>query len=368
MAVTADPSANPPSSDALIERLVQSTLGVWDIFTVYLGDQLGLYDALVNEGSATSVRLADVTGLAERYVREWLEQQAVSGIVDVERDDADPLKRRYSLPLEHAEVLTGRDSLNYLAPLARIVVGVVGPVPAVKEAFRTGGGVSFADYGSDLRLGQAGMNRNLFLQQLGTEYFPAIPGLHARLRADPPARIADIGCGVGWSSIGMALAYPGVKVDGYDMDETSVEEAQRNIAESGVADRVTVSLRDAGDPSLAGQYDLVTAFECIHDMPDPVSVLRAMHRLRRKDGTVVIMDERVGETFSPAAATDIERMLYGFSVFHCLPAGLADQPSVGTGTIMRPSMLRGYAQEAGFRDVEILPLENDFFTFYRLVA
>jgi SAM-dependent methyltransferase len=353
--------------DALVEHLLQATFGVWDIFAVYLGDRLGLYRKLAEIDPATSGELAAACGLAERYVREWLEQQTVSGILEVENPEDRPAERRFGLPPGHDEVLTDRDSLNYLAPLAQIVVGAVFPIHAVVEAFRTGDGVPYADYGVDLRDGQAGMNRNLFLSQLGNDYLPAIADLDARLRAEPPARVADIGCGLGWSSIGIARAYPNVFVDGFDLDEASVAAAQANVREAELADRVSIRLHDAADPALAGRYDLVTAFECVHDMSDPVGALRTMRRLTGENDTVLIMDERVEETFTPAG-TEVERFMYGFSVLHCLPVGMADQPSAGTGTVMRPPTLRRYAREAGFRDVELLPLENYFFNFYRLAG
>jgi 2-polyprenyl-3-methyl-5-hydroxy-6-metoxy-1,4-benzoquinol methylase len=368
MGVTIDQQEDTVQRDALIERLLDATCGVWDIFAVYLGDQLGLYRALKAMQPATSGEIASLTGCSERYVREWLELQAMSGIVvteDLDCDDAG--ERRFRLPAGHAEVLTDRESLNFLAPLAQIVVGAVRPIHAVRDAFRTGAGVPFADYGEDLRRGQAGMNRGMFLHQLGQEYLPAIPDIHARFQADPPARIADIGCGLGWSSIGMAQAYPTVLVDGFDLDLASVEEAQTNVAAAGLEARVNIRARDAADATLAGRYDLVTAFECVHDMSDPVGALRSMRRLAGERGTVLVVDERVREQFTPDG-NDLERLMYGFSVLHCLPAELAEQPSVGTGTVMRPSTLRGYAREAGFRDIEILPLENFFFTFYRLIG
>jgi cyclopropane fatty-acyl-phospholipid synthase-like methyltransferase len=248
--------------------------------------------------------------------------------------------------------------------LASITLGAIAPIHRVLDAFR-GGGVPYADYRKDLHEGQAGMNRNLFLYQLGPEYLAAISDLHARLSSDPPARIADFGCGHAWSSIGMARTYPGVEVDGFDLDDASVEAARTHVREFGLADRVQVELRDAGDPDLAGCYDLVTAFECIHDMADPVAALRTMRRLARDGGSVIVMDERVNEEFTPDAGP-IEALTYGFSVLHCLPVGVVDQPSAGTGTVMRPGTLREYAREAGFARVEILPLENYFFTFYRL--
>ena len=212
-------------STALAERLFQATLATWDIACVYLGHRLGLYRALANIEPAISTELATATGLSERYVREWLEQQAVAGLLDCENPDAAATARRYAFPAGYAAVLVEEDDPNYLAPLAQIVIGALHPMQALVKAFQTGDGVPYADFGLDLRAGQAGMNRNLFLQQLGTEYLPAISGLHERLLADPPARVADIGCGLGWSSIGIAKAYPKLAVDGFDLDEASVAEA-----------------------------------------------------------------------------------------------------------------------------------------------
>jgi 2-polyprenyl-3-methyl-5-hydroxy-6-metoxy-1,4-benzoquinol methylase len=353
--------------DAFIERMLESTAGLFNIFTIYMGDRLGFYNALATQAWMTSTQLAMQTGTHERYVREWLEQQTVAAILEVEDETQDALSRRYRLPAGHREVLTERESLNYLVPLAQIAVGAVYPIHAVLDAYRSGGGVAFGDYGSDLREGQAGMNRNLFLYELGQKYLPAIPDVHARLQADPPARIADIGCGLGWSSIGMAQSYPNVRVDGFDLDEPSIEEAWAITSKYGLADRLTFHARDAGELEvLNGSYDLVTAFECVHDLGNPVGVLRTMRRLVGDKGAVIVMDERVGDTFT-AQGNEVEWMMYGWSVLHCLPVGIAEhQPSAATGTVMRTDTLWRYAQEAGFQDVEVLPIDNFFFRFYRL--
>jgi 2-polyprenyl-3-methyl-5-hydroxy-6-metoxy-1,4-benzoquinol methylase len=353
--------------DALIERLMQATAGMFDIFTTYLGDRLGLYRALAEGGPCTSGDLAACTGTQERYAREWLEQQTVLGTLRVDDPAAEPAARRYHLPAGHAEVLVERDSPNYLAPLAQLMIGTVHPLSAVLDAFRAGGGVPFGDFGIDMREGQGGLNRVAFLQQLGRDWLPAVPDVHARLLANPPARVADIGSGAGWASIGIASAYPEVRVDGFDVDAPSIALAQENALAFGVADRVRFAVRDAADVALAGQYDLVTAFECIHDMSDPVAALRAMRALAGERGTVIVMDEKVGESFA-ARNDDTEWFMYGFSVLHCLPVCMADQPSVETGTVMRPETFRRYALEAGFRDVEILPIDNFFYNFYRLIG
>jgi 2-polyprenyl-3-methyl-5-hydroxy-6-metoxy-1,4-benzoquinol methylase len=352
--------------DALVGRLFQSVLGAMDLFHVYLGSQLGLYDALGRRGWATSAELAGATQLSERYVREWLEQQAVSGLLDVEDVGADAHSRRYTLSPGHAEVLLSRDSLNYSAPSPRIIVSLASQLPAVAQAFRNGGGVLYEEYGADARESIAEGNRVFFLNLLGSSWFPAIPDVHTRLQADPPARVADIGCGSGWSSIAIARAYPKVQVEGFDIDEPSVALALANAGAEGLTDRVNFTTRDAADPALEGTFDLVVAFECIHDMARPVEALRAMRSLVAHKGAVIIADERVADTFT-APGDDIERYCYGFSALHCLAVGMVEQPSAGTGTVMRPDTLRGYATDAGFSAVEVLPVAFDFWRFYRLV-
>ena len=208
-------------------------------------------------------------------------------------------------------------------------------------------------------------NRPVFSNLLGAEWLPSIDDVHERLVADPPARVADVACGAGWSSIAIARAYPKVTVDGLDLDEASVELAQANLAGTGVEDRVSFQHRDAGDPELAGSYQLVTVFEALHDMSRPVDVLRALRSLVADDGAVLVMDERVADSFT-APGDEIERLMYTYSILCCLPVGLADTPSAGTGTVMRADTVRRYASEAGFEEVEVLPIEHDFFRLYRL--
>jgi 2-polyprenyl-3-methyl-5-hydroxy-6-metoxy-1,4-benzoquinol methylase len=353
--------------DAFAEELFEKIIGTMEVASVYLGDRLGLYRALAEGGPATSRELAERTDTHERYAREWLEQQAVMGILAVDEDGTDGSDRRYVLPKGHDEVLLDQDSLSYLAPVARFTMGLVRPLPALVDAFRGGEGLPYADYGTDAREGQADANRPMFVNLLGSEWLPSVADVHERLMADPPARVADIGCGTGWSSISIARAYPNARVDGFDLDEPSVELARKNAEDAGVADRVTFQVRDASDPTLEGRYDLATAFECIHDMGRPVEALGAMRRLVGEGGAVIVADERVPDSFR-APGDDIDRLMYGWSVLFCLPTGMADEPSVGTGTVMRQRTLRRYADEAGFRGVEVLPIENDLWRFYRLLT
>ena len=350
--------------DALAQRLFEASLGTMELASVYLGDRLGLYAALRRLGGATVRELAAATGTHERYVREWLEQQAVAGVLDV-TSEPDAHARHYTLPAGHDDVLLDPEHLSHLVPVVRMVVGGLPLAPRLVQAFRTGEGIPWSAYGPDVIEGQAGQNRPAFLKQLGQEWLPAIPELHARLLADPPARVADVACGGGWSSIGIARAYPKVRVDGFDLDESSIALAAEHVKAAGLADRVSMAVRDAGDPSLSGRYDLVTIFEALHDMSQPVAVLSKARSLLAPGGSVLVMDERVAERFT-APGDPIERLMYGFSILCCLPVGLADRPSEGTGTVMRPATLEAYATRAGFARSEVLPIEHEMFRFYRL--
>lgn len=351
---------------ALVERLFHGGIAVLEMLSIYVGDRLGLYRALAHDGPLTAGGLGRSAGIHERYAREWLEQQAVAGLIEVAADNTDASRRQYRLAPGHAEVLLNPDSLNYLVPVVWAIPGLAATLPALLSAYRHGGGVPHKDYGAEFRASISSLNRPMFKNQLGSEWIPAMPDVDRRLRADPPAKVVDVGCGTGWSSIATAQAYPKVRVDGLDIDEPSIGTARENAAKSGVGDRVTFEVRDAGAPGRAASYDLVTAFETIHDMSDPVAALSAMRALVGPGGAVLVADERVAEAFT-APGDEVERFMYGWSVLHCLPVGRVDPPALGTGTIMRPETLRRYAREAGFSGIEILPIEHDFWRFYRLL-
>jgi len=353
--------------DELAGRLFKICLDALDIWAVYIGHHLGYYAVLAEQGPLNSTELAAAAGAHERYAREWLEQQAATGIFAVNDPAAGALERRYTLQPGHADVLLNQDGLHYLVPLIRYYVATGLLIPRVLNAHRTGGGIAWPEMGDEVREAQEGFNRALFLKLLGTEDLPSIADVDARLKSDPPARVADIGCGSGWSSIAIAHAYPKVRVDGFDSDPAAIATARRNAAEAGVSDRVHFEARRSEDSTLDDTYDLVTFFECVHDMSQPVEALRAARRLLAEGGAVIVMDERVAEEFV-APAEDVDRMMYGWSLVQCLPGGMAHKPSAGTGAVMRPARLRRYAEAAGFRGIEILPIENDpIRRWYRLL-
>ncbi|MGZ8585100.1 MAG: SAM-dependent methyltransferase [Actinomycetota bacterium] len=351
-------------AEALVERLFGAVLGAMDVQSVYLGDKLGFYRALDEAGALDAPALAAATGAGERYTREWLEQQAVTGLLAVDDAGAPAERRRYSLPPGYRDVLVDASSTDYLAAVARAVGAAGLRLNDIVDAVRSDDGVSWSRYGHDMVLAQGDANRSMFVSLLGERVLPSIPDVHERLSGGD-ARVADVGCGVGWSSIAIGAAYPGVRVDGFDVDQPSIELARQTSHAMDLQERVRFHLQDVSDPSLSGTYDLVAAFECIHDVPRPVEFLASMGRLARDDGTVLVMDERVAETFT-APGDEVERLMYGYSITICLPDSLSHRPTAATGTVMRPATMAGYAEEAGFSRVETLPFEHDFFRFYRL--
>jgi SAM-dependent methyltransferase len=347
------------TSEAFGEQVFSDALGYFRVLSMYLGLRLGLYEALRGSDGVSVAELAARAGIDERYAREWLEQQATAGILQA---DAGAHPNVFRLPHGHAEVLLDPDSLAFLGASIRQLTSLRGVVDHVVQAFRHGGGLPYDAFGEENIDGQGAANRPVFLMTLPNDWLPAIESFHARLTAGP-ARVLDIGCGQGWSSIALARAYPQAEVDGFDPDPLSVQRAQTHAAEAGVEGRVRFHEADAA--TIDGPADLAMAFECVHDMSDPVSVLSAVRRALVDDGAMLVVDERTRDTFD-GTPDDLEEYFYGWSLFDCLPTGLASSPSVGTGTVMRPETLHGYADDAGFTRFDVLPIEHDAFRLYLL--
>lgn len=353
-------------AEAFVERLFGSALAAIDVATVYLGDRLGLYKALHTNGPLTAPQLAEASRIDARYAREWCEQQAVAGILEVQDSSAGPDDRVFALPAEHAEALVDPDSPFSVAPLARAVASCAVVLPQLLEAYRTGGGVPWAAYGADGIESQGDFNRPWLRTALTGEYLPAVPDVHERLQAG--ARVADVACGVGWAGISIAKSYPNATVVGLDPDDSSIALARRFAAEDGVTDRTTFEVHDCADPLPGGPFDLVIVVEAIHDLARPVEILARIRESLAPSGAVIVADENVAESFT-APGDEVERFMYGASVLMCLPAGMAEQPSAATGTVMRPGTFRTYAAEAGFSKVEVLDqIEHPMLRFYRLHA
>jgi len=361
--MTATTQQSPFTAAALAERVFAAANEASYLAAIHIGRELGLYAALRDGGPATSPELAERTATDERYLREWLEHQAVGALLAVEDAAAGPTGRRYQLPAEHAEALLDHTSPHSSGPLAQFAVGMTESLRHTIAAFRSGEGVPYDAYPT-CRIAQGEVNRPMFAHELGTRWIPALPDLDRALR-EHGGRVADVACGTGWSSIELARAYPKLQVDGYDPDLPSIQLAQRNLAGSGVEDRVRFHAEDGRSARSGEGYDLVTIFEAIHDMARPVDVLANARALLAPGGTALIADEKVAHDFHAPADT-LEQLMYGYSVLFCLPTARDEQPSAATGTAIRPHIMHAYATEAGFSRAQVLPIDNDLWRFYLL--
>jgi 2-polyprenyl-3-methyl-5-hydroxy-6-metoxy-1,4-benzoquinol methylase len=350
---------------AFAERVVSAAIGSFELATIELGMRLGLYHAMA-AGMATAPELAQQAGIDARYAREWLEHQATAGIMAIAADpvDGDPDSRVFTLPSAQQACLLDPDNLAGVAPLVTFAVTGPAVLPELVTAYRQGSGIPFSGYGDWVRRAQEGMNRPQFTNLLVTEWLPAMPDVLARLESGP-ARVADIGCGCGWSCIALAHGFSEVVVDGYDSDNASILQARVNATAAGVTDRAHFIIADATIDAEHG-YDLVCCFEALHDMAHPRAALAAMRNMIAPDGAVFIADERAADALSASDPDPMQRLFYAASVLHCLPVGRSENGATPTGTLLRTATLERHALDAGFTSVEVLPIDHDAFRFYRL--
>ena len=316
---------------------------------VVMGDRLGLYRALAGAGPLSPAELAERTDTAERYVREWLNAQAAGAYVDY-----DPDSGRYSLSAEHAVALTDESSPAYLPGFFQIALGSVLDSPRITEAAKTGEGIGWHDHGRDVFDGCERFFRPGYNASLVSAWLPALDGVVAKLQRG--ATVADVGCGHGASTILMAQAFPASTFTGSDYHEGSIATARQRAAEAGVSDRVRFEVAAASSYSGSG-YDLVTMFDCLHDMGDPVGAARHVRQSLSADGTWMIVEpaagDRVEDNFNP-----VGRAYYGFSTLLCTPASLSQDVGLALGAQAGESRIRDVVTGAGlnrFRRVSETP-------------
>jgi 2-polyprenyl-3-methyl-5-hydroxy-6-metoxy-1,4-benzoquinol methylase len=306
---------------------------------VVMGDKLGLYRALAGTGGLTPTELAERTDTAERYVREWLNAQAAGGFVSY-----DPESGCYSLPPEQTVALTVTDSPAYLPGLFQTAIGSVIDSPRITEKARSGDGFGWHEHVHDVHDGCERFFRPGYNAHLVAEWLPALEGVVEKLERG--ALVADVGCGHGASSILMAQAFPNCTLVGSDYHDGSIETARRRAQEAGVAERVSFHVAPAAAYSGSG-YDLVTMFDCLHDMGDPVSAARHVHSTLKPDGTWMIVEPNAGDrtedNFNP-----VGRAFYGFSTLLCTPASLSQEVGLALGAQAGEARIREVVEAAGF--------------------
>jgi SAM-dependent methyltransferase len=338
--MTATPA--PPAIDterlmSFVFRAVDEVGATLNAALVVVGDELGYYRSLV-EGPLTAGELAIATGTDVHYAREWLNAQAAGSFVSY-----DPTTARYTLPAEHAVALTDESSPAFLPGLFQIAVGTVAGASRIPEAARRGDGVGWHEHNRDVHHGCERFFRPGYHAHLVEEWLPAV-GVVDRLRDG--GSVADVGCGHGASTVLMAQAFPTARLTGSDYHADSVEVARSRAVEAGVADRVSFEVAPADGFSGSG-FDLVTTFDALHDMGDPLGAARRVHDALAEDGTWMIVEpmagDRVEENLNP-----VGRTYYGFSTLLCTPASLSQEVGLALGTQAGPARIREVVEAAGF--------------------
>ncbi len=306
---------------------------------VVMGDKLGLYRALAGNGGLTPAELAERTGTAERYVREWLNAQAAGGYVSYDSDSG-----RYTLPPEQAVALTDPDSPAYLPGFFQIALGSVIDSPKIVEKARSGDGLGWHEHVHDVHEGCERFFRPGYNAHLISEWLPALEGVVSKLERG--ALVADVGCGHGASTIVMAQAFPNSSFVGSDYHAGSIEIARRRAREAGVADRVLFEVQPAARYTGTG-YDLVTMFDCLHDMGDPAGAARHVRSTLKPDGTWMIVEpmaaDRVEGNLNP-----VGRAYYSFSTLLCTPASLSQEVGLALGAQAGEARIADVAGTGGF--------------------
>jgi SAM-dependent methyltransferase len=325
--------------EQFVFRAVDEVGATLNAALVVMGDKLGLYHALAGAGPLTATELAHETHVSERYVREWLNAQAAGGYVEYE-----PSAGTYTLPPEQAVALTDSESAAYLPGLFQLALGSVIDSPRITESARSGAGVGWHEHNHDVFDGCERFFRPGYNASLVSAWLPALDGVVEKLQAG--GKVADIGCGHGSSTILMAKAYPQSTFVGSDYHEGSIETARRRAEEAGVADRVRFETVLASTHPGHG-YDLVTMFDCLHDMGDPVGAARQVREALSPDGTWMIVEpmagDRVEDNLNP-----IGRAMYGFSTFLCTPASLSQEIGLALGAQAGEARLREVVVAGGF--------------------
>ena len=324
---------------AFMGQFVQDLGAALSVATVTIGDKLGLYKAMADGSPVTPGVLAERTGTDERYVREWLSSQAASGYVSY-----DPASERFALPPEQALALAEDNSPVFIPGAFQLVAALIKDEPRISEAFRSGDGVGWHEHDRDLFCGTERFFRPGYIANLVSSWIPALDGVDEKLLSG--ARVADVGCGHGASTLILAAAYPRSEIVGFDYHPESIERARAAAEQAGVADRVSFEIATAKEYPGSG-YDLVAMFDCLHDMGDPVGAARHVLNSLAEDGTWLIVEpfanDRLEDNLNP-----VGRVFYSASTMVCTPASRDQEVGLALGAQAGEARLRAVVTEGGF--------------------
>ncbi|OBX18814.1 SAM-dependent methyltransferase [Erythrobacter sp. QSSC1-22B] len=334
---------DPDTLNLLVGKMLGDLGGAYSVPTVRIGIRLGLFDSLHSQGPAASAELATRLGLAERYVREWALAQAANGYIDF-----DPETQRFSISPEQAMVFAIKDSPFYLEGAFELAAAMIEGEPKVEQGFRTGGGVAWGESAGCLFCAVGAFFRPGYVNSIVQSWLPALEEMVPRLEAG--AKVADVGCGVGFSTLLMAEAFPKSHFIGYDFHTPSIEQANAHAAAHGLSDRVRFEAAPAKEISEA-DFDLITMFDCLHDMGDPRGCAEHLHKILKKDGTWMIVEPIAGNSPAENIGNPVSRLYYNASTMVCVPTSLAQEVGEALGAQAGQERLTQVITSAGFGNV-----------------
>ena len=337
------PELDAAKLNAFVGKMLGDLGGAFSVPTIRIGYRLGIFDALHRDGPATATELAHRTALAERYIREWALAQAANGTINF-----DPETSKFSLSAEQAMVFAVHDSPVYLAGAFDLAACMVEGQSKVEAAFKTGGGVHWGDSAGCLFCAVGAFFRPGYVNSIVQAWLPALDGVTGRL--EKGAKVADVGCGVGFSTILMAEAFPNSIFTGYDFHQQSIAQARAHARAHGVADRVHFETAPA--KSIAGRdFDLITMFDCLHDMGDPRGCAAHMREMLKADGTWMIVEPIAADDPGRNIGNPVSRLYYNASTMICVPTSLDQEVGEALGAQAGEAKLTEILKGAGFSRV-----------------
>jgi len=340
---------------AFVDKVYGDMAGAMAVGMAYVGVKTGLFRAMAGKGHVRADEVIQLSGLQPRYVEEWLKGMVAAGYLDY-----DAAAQTYRLPEEHAYLLASEGTDHFMGGLIYFAPVLLGVAPKVADAFRTGGGVRFQDFGSECVVALDMINGGQYEQRLGSYWLAKLPDVIQRL--ENGGRVLDVGCGVGRVGVTIAKTFPKCQVVGLDPDPESISKARETAVRAGVEDRIRFVAKTTHDFARDDGFDLITACDCVHDFSTPHQTLGELRALLKPEGTLFIVEpkaaDRLEDNFNASAT-----MYYGFSVFHCMTQSLA-QGGPGLGTCMGPARTEKLLHEAGFGRVEKLDIKSQTSLFY----
>jgi len=322
---------------------------------VYVGVKTGLFSTMSGKGPMSPEEVAQVSGLQPRYVAEWLAGMTTAGYLDY-----DPGGQTYAFPDELAYLLDSEGTDHYMGGMSLMAPVLLSVAPKVADAFKNGGGVTFAEFGAEGVNALDVMNRGTYEQRLTSYWLPSMPDVHEKLTNG--AQVLDVGCGAGRICLSIAAEYENSQVFGMDPDVESIDQAKQATADSDLNAKPEFIATTTADMERGDGFDLITIFDCVHDFAAPHQTLREIAALLKPDGTLFIME--------PKAADNLEdnihpmgTVYYGFSIFHCMTQSLANG-GPGLGTCMGPAQTEALCKESGFSHFEMVPIKSQTNLFY----